>query len=60
MLLEEEQHIIQWLSQYGALPKMQVAKLIKKSDRVAKRIINYLLKTRQISLINNYYVGLAL
>lgn len=58
MLLEEEQHIIQWLSQYGALPKMQVAKLIKKSDRVAKRIINYLLKTRQISLINNYYIGL--
>lgn len=58
MLLEEEQCIIQWLSQYGALPKTQVAKLIKKSDRIAKRIINYLLKTRQISLINNYYVGL--
>jgi len=58
MLLEEEQHIIHWLSQYGALPKTQVAKLIHKPERIAKRIIHYLLKTRQVSLINNYYIGL--
>lgn len=29
MLLQEEQHIIRWLTQYGALAKTQVIRLLK-------------------------------
>ena len=35
MLLTDEQYVIKWLSQYGALPKTQVVRLLrnKKPER---------------------------
>ena len=43
MLLQEEQHIIRWLTQYGALAKTQVIRLLKdlppaKAERIIRRL----------------------
>ena len=28
MLLQDEQYVVKWLSQYGALPKAQITKML--------------------------------
>ena len=39
MLLNDEQYVIKWLSQYGALPKTQVMRLLRdKSPDTAEKI----------------------
>ena len=43
MLLTEEQCVIKWLSQYGALPKTQVIRLLRdKTPETAEKILRNL------------------
>lgn len=59
MLLKEEQYVIKWLSQYGALPKTQIIKMLQKSDAAAEKIIKNLKKRMQIDDVGGgYYIGL--
>jgi len=60
MLLQDEQYVIKWLSQYGALTKTQVVRLLRdKNPAIAGRIIRNLSKQRQIADISGgYYLGL--
>lgn len=44
MLLKEEQYVVKWLSQYGALPKTQLTKMLQKPSQTAERIIKNLKK----------------
>ena len=30
MLLQDEQYVVKWLSQYGALPKTQITRMLQK------------------------------
>lgn len=59
MLLQEEQHIIRWLTQYGALAKTQVIRLLKDQPPAkAERIIQRLKRDLMISdVAGGYYVG---
>ncbi len=58
MLLPDEQHVIKWLSQYGALPKTQVIQMLKKPKSTAEKIIRNLKREKRISDIGGYYLGL--
>ena len=60
MLLEDEQYVIKWLSQYGPLPKIQVIRLLKdKPVRTAEKIIRNLKRQMKIADVGGgYYVGL--
>lgn len=59
MLLKEEQYVIKWLSQYGALPKTQLTKMLQKPPQTAERIIKNLKKQmRAADVGGGYYVGL--
>ncbi len=59
MLLKEEQYVIKWLSQYGALPKTQITKMLQKPAQTAERIIKNLKKQmRAADVGGGYYVGL--
>ena len=59
MLLKEEQYLIKWLSQYGALPKAQITKMLQKPPQTAERIIKNLKKQmRAADVSGGYYVGL--
>lgn len=60
MLLQDEQYVIKWLSQYGALTKTQVIRLLRdKSPQTAEKIIKNLKKQLFISdVAGGYYVGL--
>ena len=60
MLLQDEQHVIQWLSQYGALPKTQVIKLLNKSGKTtAERILRNLKRDLHVSDVGGgYYIAL--
>ena len=51
MLLQDEQHVVKWLSQYGALTKTQVIKMLQKPKSAAEKIINNLHKELMISII---------
>ena len=43
MLLTDEQYVIQWLSQYGPLPRAQVVRLLRhKTPSTAERILHNL------------------
>lgn len=59
MLLQEEQYIIRWLSEYGALTKTQVIRMLKdKSPQTAEKIIRALKKQVLIHEISGgYYLG---
>ena len=59
MLLQEEQYIIRWLTQYGALTKTQVVRLLKdKPPETAAKIIRNLKRELMISEISGgYYLG---
>lgn len=60
MLLQDEQYVIQWLSQYGALTKTQVIRLLRdKRPQTAERIIQNLKKQLRVAGISGgYYLGL--
>ena len=60
MLLKDEQYIIKWLSQYGALPKSQVVRLLRdKTPQTAEKIIRNLKKEMRIADVSGgYYLGL--
>ena len=59
MLLEDEQNVVRWLSQYGSLPKTQVIRLLhNKPPQTAERIIRNLKKEQQVTEIGGYYLGL--
>ena len=58
-LLQEERYVIKWLSQYGALSRTQVAKLLQKPKATADRIIRNLKRQMRISdVAGGYYLGL--
>lgn len=59
MLLKDEQYVIKWLSQYGALPKTQIIKMLQKPEDTAEKIIKNLKKQMQIEDVGGgYYIGL--
>lgn len=59
MLLQDEQHVVKWLSQYGALTRTQVVKLLQRPKSAAEKIINNLYKELMISSVGGgYYLGL--
>ena len=60
MLLQDEQYVVKWLSQYGALTRTQVIKLLKdKTTVTAEKIIKGLQRQYQIEeLQGGYYLGL--
>lgn len=60
MLLTDEQYVVKWLSQYGALPKAQVIRLLRdKSPGTAEKILRNLKRTQRIEDAGGgYYLGL--
>ena len=60
MLLDDERHVIKWLSQYGALTKTQVIRLLRdKSPETAEKILRNLKREHQISdVAGGYYLAL--
>lgn len=59
MLLQDEQYVVKWLSQYGALPKTQVIKMLKKKPQTAEKILRSLKKQMRIADVSGgYYLGL--
>ena len=58
MLLEDEQYVVKWLSQYGALPRAQVASMLGKTPQTADRILRGLKKQMRIADVSGgYYIG---
>ena len=59
MLLQEEQYIIHWLTQYGALTKTQVIRLLKdKTPQTAEKIIRGLKREVLLhDIAGGYYLG---
>ena len=59
MLLQDEQYVVKWLSQYGALPKTQIIKMLRKPPQTAEKILRNLKKQMQISDVGGgYYIAL--
>ena len=59
MLLQDEQYIIKWLSQYGTLTKTQVIRLLKdKPVSTAEKIIRNLKRGMRITDVGGYYLAL--
>ncbi len=59
MLLKDEQHVIKWLSQYGALPKTQLIRMLQKPEPTAEKILKNLKRQLRISDVSGgYYLGL--
>lgn len=59
MLLQDEQYVIKWLSQYGALPRSQLVRMLQKPKSTAEKILRNLKKQSQIADVSGgYYVGL--
>lgn len=59
MLLQDEQYVVRWLSQYGALPKSQLIRMLQKSDRTAEKILRNLKRQMRIADVSGgYYIGL--
>ena len=59
MLLQDEQYVVKWLAQYGALTKTQVIRLLRdKPPQTAEKIIRNLKQQFMISDIRGgYYLG---
>ena len=59
MLLQDEQYVLRWLTQYGALTKTQVIRMLKdKSPRTAEKILRNLKQQHFISDVRGgYYLG---
>ena len=49
MLLQDEQYVINWLSQYGALPKEQIRRLLQKPQSTVDKIIRNLRRQLRIT-----------
>jgi len=60
MIPTDEQYVIKWLSQYGALTKTQVTRMLKdKSTKTAEKIIRNLKRSMRISEIaGGYYLAI--
>ena len=59
MPLPDELHVIKWLSQYGALPKAQVVKLLNKPPGTAEKILRSLKRNLEIADAGGgYYLGI--
>ena len=58
MLLQDEQYVIKWLSQYGALEYEQVLRLLNKPRSVAEKIIRNLKKWLYVTNIEDGYIGI--
>ncbi len=59
MLLQDEQYVIKWLSQYGALPKTQIIRMLQKPEPTAEKILRNLKKQMKIADVSGgYYIGL--
>ena len=53
MLLQDEQYIVHWLTQYGPLPQTQIVSLLRhKPPEVAAKIIRGLKRQQMLSLIH--------
>ena len=59
MLLQEEQYIIHWLTEYGPLPKAQIVRMLKdKTPKTAEKIIRALKNEVMLHEISGgYYLG---
>ena len=49
MLLTDEQYVVKWLSQYGALPRAQIIKMLKKPPQTAEKILRNLKRQMRIA-----------
>lgn len=60
MLLQDEQYVVKWLSQYGALTRTQVIRLLRdKRPETAEKIIRNLKRQMRIADISGgYYLGM--
>ena len=59
MLLTEEQYVIKWLSQYGALTRTQLTKMLRKSECVSRKILKNLKDQLLIADVGGgYYLGM--
>ncbi|MFT3951741.1 MAG: DUF5697 family protein [Oscillospiraceae bacterium] len=60
MLLQDEQYVVKWLSQYGPLLKSQVIRMLHDKDpKTAEKIIRSLKKQLRIEdVAGGYYLGL--
>lgn len=50
MLLQDEIHIVKWLSQYGALPKSQIMRMLQKPKNTAEKILKNLKREAMIKI----------
>ena len=59
MLLQDEQYIVHWLTQYGPLPQTQIVSLLRhKPPEVAAKIIRGLKRQQMIfDIAGGYYLG---
>lgn len=58
-MLQDEQCVVKWLSQYGALPKTQIIKMLQKPPNTADKILRNLKKQMRIADVSGgYYIGL--
>ena len=59
MLLPDERYVVKWLSQYGALPKTQIIRMLHKPTNTAEKILRNLKKQMQIAdVAGGYYLGM--
>ena len=58
MNTSDELHVIKWLSQYGALPKEQIMKLLNKTPGETEKILRGLKWDNQIVRVCRGYYGL--
>lgn len=59
MLLQDEIHVVKWLSQYGALPKAQLMRMLQKPKNTADKILKNLKREAMIADVSGgYYLGL--
>lgn len=58
MLLQEEQYVVGWLAQYGALTKVQLLRMLQKPKNTAEKILRNLRRQMRIADIGGgYYIG---
>ena len=59
MLLPEEQCVVNWLYQYGALPKIQVMKMLDMPEEKAERLLYTLRRSLRITeVLDGTYIAL--
>ena len=49
VLLTDEQYVVKWLSQYGALPRAQIIKMLQKPPQTAEKILRNLKRQMRIA-----------